>query len=50
MNKDVFLTDEGCTDGTPKIAKQVVRYAPNQIIRGDGNFFWLEVCVSVGVR
>lgn len=35
---DVFLTDDGCTDGTPEaVAKQ---FPDVNIITGDGNLFW----------
>ena len=35
---DVFLTDDGCTDGT---AEAVGKMFPQvHIIKGDGNLFW----------
>lgn len=35
---DVYMTDDGCIDGTPEeVAK---RYPDVKIIRGDGNLFW----------
>lgn len=35
---DVYLTDDGCTDGTPE---EVVNIYPTvKIIKGDGNLFW----------
>lgn len=35
---DVFLTDDGCTDGTPKAIQK--EFPPVNIIKGDGNLFW----------
>lgn len=35
---DVFLTDDGCTDGTPEAIR--VQFPQVNIIRGDGNLFW----------
>lgn len=35
---DVFLTDDGCTDGTPDII--IDKYPEVHIIKGDGNLFW----------
>ena len=35
---DVYLTNDGCTDGTPEVVKQ--HYPSVNIIDGDGNLFW----------
>ena len=35
---DVFLTDDGCTDGTPEAIAE--KFPQVNIIRGDGNLFW----------
>lgn len=35
---DVFLTDDGCTDGTPEAVRE--RHPSVNIIRGDGSLFW----------
>ena len=35
---DVYLTNDGCTDGTPEAVKQ--HYPSVNIINGDGNLFW----------
>lgn len=35
---DVYLTDDGCTDGTPEAVKQ--QFPQVHIIHGDGNLFW----------
>ena len=35
---DVYLTDDGCTDGTPEAVK--ITYPNVHIIKGDGNLFW----------
>lgn len=35
---DVYLTNDGCTDGTPEAVKQ--HYPSVNIIDGDGNLFW----------
>lgn len=35
---DVYLTDDGCTDGTPDAVKQ--QFPQVHIIHGDGNLFW----------
>ena len=37
---EVFLTDDGCTDGTAEVARGVVDYAPLHILKGDGNLYW----------
>lgn len=38
VNVDVFMTDDGCTDGT---AEAVSKEFPNiKIIKGDGNLYW----------
>lgn len=38
IQMEVWLTDDGCTDGTPEAVKQ--SYADVHIIKGDGNLFW----------
>lgn len=35
---DVYLTDDGCTDGTPEAVK--LRFPQVCIIHGDGNLYW----------
>ena len=35
---DVYLTDDGCTDGTPKAIRQ--QFPQVHIIQGNGNLFW----------
>lgn len=35
---DVYLTDDGCTDGTPEAVKK--QFPQVHIIHGDGNLFW----------
>lgn len=35
---DVYLTDDGCTDGTPEAIR--TQYPQIHIIKGDGNLFW----------
>lgn len=35
---DVYLTDDGCTDGTPEAISQ--QFPQVHIIHGDGNLFW----------
>lgn len=35
---DVYLTDDGCTDGTPEAVKK--QFPKVYIIHGDGNLFW----------
>lgn len=35
---DVYLTDDGCTDGTPEAIKE--RFPQVTIIKGDGNLYW----------
>ena len=35
---DVYLTDDGCTDGTPEAVSQ--QFPQVHIIHGDGNLFW----------
>ena len=38
QNIDVFLTDDGSTDGTSEAVKKI--YPQVNIIQGDGNLFW----------
>lgn len=35
---EVYMTDDGCTDGTPEAVKE--RFADVYIIKGDGNLYW----------
>ncbi len=37
-NFDVFLTDDGCTDGTPD--EVIKRFPQVHVIKGDGNLYW----------
>ena len=34
----VYLTDDGCTDGTPQVVKE--RYPDVFVVQGDGTLFW----------
>ena len=38
ISMDVYLTDDGCTDGTPEAVTE--QYPQVHIIHGDGNLFW----------
>lgn len=38
VNLDVYLTDDGCTDGTREIV--VEKYPSIHIVEGDGSLFW----------
>lgn len=35
---DIYLTDDGCTDGTPEVVRE--KFPEVNIIRGDGNLYW----------
>lgn len=35
---DIYLTDDGCTDGTPEAIRE--QYPEMNIIKGNGNLFW----------
>ena len=35
---DIYLTDDGCTDGTPEAIRKI--YPKVNIIKGDGNLYW----------
>lgn len=35
---EVFMTDDGCSDGTPESVRE--RFADVHIIKGDGNLYW----------
>lgn len=37
---EIFLVDDGCTDGTAEGARLVVDYAPLHVLKGDGNLYW----------
>lgn len=37
---EIYLVDDGCTDGTAEAARAVVDYAPLHILQGDGNLYW----------
>ena len=37
-NYDVYMTNDGCTDGTEKLVKQL--YPKVNIINHNGNLFW----------
>jgi GT2 family glycosyltransferase len=40
LTLSIYLTDDGCTDGTPEAIKEIF-YAHNiNILQGDGNLFW----------
>ena len=36
----IFLTDDGCTDGTPETVIETIDFGDLRIIKGDGNLFW----------
>ena len=38
INLDVYLTDDGCTDGTPEAIRE--HFPSVNIIQGDGTLFW----------
>jgi GT2 family glycosyltransferase len=38
MKMHVYLTDDGCTDGTPEVVKE--RFPQVNVIHGDGTLFW----------
>lgn len=38
LRLDIYLTDDGCTDGTPEAIKR--QFPKVHIIKGDGNLFW----------
>ena len=40
INLSVYLTDDGCTDGTAEAVKAVCKDKDLHIIQGDGNCFW----------
>jgi GT2 family glycosyltransferase len=41
INMEVFLTDDGCTDGTSEAAREVFPSTDMlHILQGDGNLFW----------
>lgn len=41
VNIEIYLTDDGCTDGTEEVAiRAVSSIAPIHIVKGDGNLFW----------
>ena len=35
---DVYLTDDGCTDGTAEMIQQ--EYPSVRVVKGDGNLYW----------
>jgi len=37
-NIDVYITDDGCSDGTPEMIRE--KYPSVSIVRGDGTLFW----------
>lgn len=40
IDLEIFLTDDGCTDGTAEKMQAIVDYCPLNIIKGDGDLFW----------
>lgn len=38
VSLDIYLTNDGCTDGTPEVIREEFPYV--NIIEGDGSFFW----------
>ena len=40
LSTEIFLTDDGSTDGTAEAAEVTVDYAPLHILKGDGNLYW----------
>ena len=45
---DVFLTDDGCTDGTPEAV--AARFPDVSIVRGTGLYFGIVACGQLGKR
>lgn len=37
---EVFMTDDGCTDGTSSAVRQLTPFFPMTILNGNGNLFW----------
>jgi GT2 family glycosyltransferase len=40
LNLSIFLTDDACTDGTAKAAKEICQEEDIHIIKGNGNLYW----------
>lgn len=40
VNLEIFLVDDGCTDGTVDAVTSIVDYARLHILKGDGNLYW----------
>lgn len=40
VSLDVFLTDDGCTDGTANVIRKEFTIQNVNILQGDGNLFW----------
>lgn len=38
IHLDIYLTDDGCTDGTPEMVREKFPYV--NIIKGNGNLYW----------
>ena len=39
---EIFLTDDGCTDGTVEALMALNASVPLHILKGDGNLFWAK--------
>ena len=37
---DIYLTDDGCTDGTPDAVRESFKVINVYIVQGDGNLYW----------
>ena len=37
---DIFLTDDGCTDGTPAAVRESIKGINVYVVQGDGNLYW----------
>ena len=48
LRLDIYLTDDGCTDGTPEAIKR--QFPKVHIIKGDGNLFGTEECIGHGKK
>lgn len=40
VNYMIYLTDDGCTDGTVEALKEILPVNTLHVIKGDGNLFW----------
>lgn len=47
-NVDIYLTNDGCTDGTPEAIAQ--KFPEVNIIHSKGNLFWNRECIQLGKK